>query len=74
MGTRLVANKVSVIASVVSLLTVASATRTVPSEQCDALLCAMIAHKFKSRCPNGKMKKARINPCSFWWCAESNRS
>ena len=40
-----------------SLLTVASATRTVPSEQCIALLCANIAHKFKCRRLNDKMKK-----------------
>ena len=53
---RLVANKVSVIASGVSLLTVASVSRTVPSEQCNALLCAMLAHKFKYREPNGKIK------------------
>ena len=46
---RLVANKVSVIASEMSLLTIANATRTIPSEQCIALLCANIAHKFKCR-------------------------
>jgi len=62
---RLVANKVSVIASGVSLLTVASVSLTVPSEQCNALLCAMLAHKFKYREPNGKIK-ARINPCFYF--------
>jgi len=57
---RLVANKASVIASGVSLLTVASATRTVPSEQCSALLCASIAHKFKSRRLNSLTKNINI--------------
>lgn len=32
-------------------------SRTVPPEQCDALLCANIARKFKSQRPNDKIKK-----------------